>query len=112
MVTFQAKFRLMLLELSAQDMGRHTMLLPQCQPHKYIQAVSQGCDFALNSNPCLLSRLRRSRKDQGRGVYAEKTLQEVGLHKAHCLWVCFLSWAGCSGLFGTAISWAPNQQPW
>lgn len=48
MVTFQAKFGLMLLELSAQDMGRHTMLLPQCQPHKYIQAVSQGCDFALS----------------------------------------------------------------
>lgn len=83
MVTFQAKFGLMLLELGAQHMGRHMMLLPQCQPHKYIQAVSQGCDFALISNPCLLSRLRRSRKDQGRGVYAEKTLREVGLHKAH-----------------------------
>lgn len=64
-------------------MGRHTILLPLCQPHKYIQAVSQGCDFVLISNPGLLSRLREKRKgpgmwclcreDPARGQSAEST---------------------------------------
>lgn len=85
----QAKFGLMLLELSAQDVGQHTMLFPQRQPHKHIQAVSQGCGFVLLS---LSPQEAEGEGERNReGVSTQRRPCQRSVCREHAVCVCFLS---------------------